>query len=540
MDWTQKRRDNHLQQSLESLFPATIVELTRSYAMEVALLPLQFDNYGSVLKNSTNEPILARIQEFFLSGDPEDELHQIEIIKNHQDLLETVFSLEVNKPEHVALLVKAAANPEAMKLLRNKIAIVTNFVSYAKCENLLRDELLQFDPDSTRLPVRTSTTARLLLEAMRKIDPAARRHRTAEALQMSEAAILMGEARIHKKNNNMTQCYESLLGALHLYCELREKKRVSNILVQLIKASQTEKPSDLTGFYDLARKLCLVYPMDSCAYADLLLAMHAICNKHGDLSLTRKLFRTALTDGIRPPVNYNAKIIYLHLKAEREAGLAMSMLVPNITSFLKLLGKQFQQTDLRKLPVVKIATDLSADLFFINTSRLYQMLGSLGASQIGEITKMSSQQQQECATLFTPGLTAEQLMGQPVSDVPGLRRSTVANLMTSNPKLPAVTARMVHSVAENCKDALKMLLEVGNYGNHRDEAEKELLAVFETLVRLYHDARLTRELEQLLATRHHTSLARITGFHASLPQWREMLLVLKESHKKLEESVTGE
>lgn len=534
----QQLRDDELTTVLDPYLPTALTGMIRSYAAEVALLPLQFDNHKCTTKTSVNEPIVESIRAILTSGEPDMEQFQMQILRNHGNQLDIIFAPAMFSMDLLDTIEKARNEQQAWQKLCTDFDAMTNYRSYCESESVLEPTLLMLKNLPVGRQVLAGTLALdvyLLIDAMRKkVKPALDQCHRREALQAARAELLLGQARLAVKSNTPSRAYGYLLDALEIYCQLREKSCVVHIVVELIQQGGMEHRGhhrELLKFYELARKLCLAYPADFRAYANLVFAMDAVYREHADFSATRNLYRLALDDGMRLPFSYHAKFLLMHVEAEKHAGQSTPALVKQIKSAVTEMGKDYQERSGRPL-IRRSATDLNPSHFFLGFIDLFQMLATLAEEQFRHFKEMDAQQQDDCAAMFELNLTYEQLTNYHRARLPALRPS---RRVVTTPN-----HRMVHAIAGFYRNALHIMSPEWDRDMHGETAEKTYVSVFTNLVNFYLGIGAVKALAALLADENVSGYVRYASFKSALPAWRESLVMLKETMKKTKASAVGE
>lgn len=538
LKWGQQIRDKTVLETLGPSFSGTPIEVINSYALEVSLMPLQFDAYRCVSRNTFNEPIATSIAEIIRSDDPDKTAFQMEVFQTHGDVLDSLFAPDISyqNPERRELLAAAVREePEALERLKSEFELMVNYLPDHRCEKVLfaEQDRLDFDsPDLLHGGQATVITIRLLIDAMQKINPRTEHYRRLHNLRYAQADMLQSRALILLKQNNWERGCELMLDAMEIFCRLKEKPRVAAIMLRLINTAEAGWYRDVLRFCDLAKTLCLAYPSDHCIYADFLFAMTEICYKVADYPTAQKLLQQALDDGISLPRTKQAQFLYRHICTDQLAGISIPVLIQRIRSALDYMRREYANDKPKNTSTPGKSADLSNGVFSFFHASLYNKLAVIAVGQLTQMVEKNSRQTENYVALLKSEVSLEEQLGQEIS--------TVASLRFVKPASESPGYLIVHAIADYARNVLKLLAPVLSDPSIQDRAVPSFISSFGMLVDLFLKTKNVARLKQLLAEENVKSFMDIEPFRSALPTWRNSLSKLIETVEKINKSEEDE
>lgn len=300
----QQLRDEELQRGLEPFLPTVLMEIVRNYAPELVLKPFDIDKYAQTISNGNNTEILHEFIRIFGSGVPGSELFQNEIVENHTSkVLDPLFRVAVPAVKNRNTLAAIVSNQAgALQRRQRDFRVITNYLPSAQSEQMLRQEVADLArdhacPDDCRKQMEINI--RLFIEALHNANPASEQIRKRQSLEYGQADLLLRQANAHINNRNTAQGLQLIQKSLEIFCRLKEKRRVSEILIQLFDLSEPDRSGNFQEalqFFDTAQKLCVTYPADFDLFAELMFEMDKLCQDHLQFAVLQKLYRQVLID----------------------------------------------------------------------------------------------------------------------------------------------------------------------------------------------------------------------------------------------------
>jgi len=519
-------RELALQESLTPFLSAALIEITRQYALEPALLPLMPDRFGFISQERSNAPVWISIAEIILADDPDKELFQLELTTHHgSNLHDWIINDVLHSARHRQALAAHLSNqPGALPRLRHDFRVLTNFLSHSQCVTQLNGELALLGTDPDINTEQAAVNIRLFIEAMQTVNPVAEKIRRDHELECRKADLFLLQAKAQLKANNAGQACESYFSALRIFCRLREKRRTIDVMIQiteLCKAQPTLHYLEVLNFFSLTQKLCLSYPVDVRLYANLLFAMDSLLRQQSEHQLLNVLYQNALTElGLLLPDRYRAKILYRQIRSDYLSGKTDLATMHRLGAAINYFSKVFLSDSFQDTPSSSECRDLSRSEFLQCFAWLYQVACGHAMFQITDSQAMTAQRKAACLSLIDSATSFEERFRISMSDHPALRHDRIT--LTSRHDV------LVQVSANYCKNALKILLVSLAHGTESDRAEKSLVAMFDNLVGFYLKYKQVAALEHLLDKKNILNLMQFADFKATLPKWSKALKDMKE------------
>ena len=576
----QQRRDQHLQQVLQIIFPVVLNHIIFGYlGTEPGLMPLMFDAFGSTLDGLGNAFVREAIVDAFGLSSPAGRSLQQELIENHsRAVLDPLFhQLLLVQNNDVILELISLGNQVALQRRNNQLLAVANYFPHAKSEQLIRDQRLQAEHWQHRIPsllrkrdslrsnhlARCALNSRLFSVFLSRPQSLTEHLRPDQSLDTTRFDRLQRMAKLDFGMRNFNRAHSHLQQAFAHCCALKNKRGVIAVSIQLIEVARRRQPDNIEealNFFELIRQLCLTYPADLDLYAQLLFQIDDFAQQRLKFPAALRLYQQALvTINAQLPPRYLAKLAYryamLCYQQHPNALPGLSQVSKALDSFHLLHRRHHVRPRtglaLREHRGTKF-TDITIGEFLRSFAALYRLVATALHTLGTDFVHLSREQQELFAAMINGGLQLDDdINNRLVTEISvGSLQHSGVRLDVS--KLSEVDLGDLRLVTADCYlNALKILLDVskeeeqqalelfryraGRQGTAVDApAEREALhwrlftAIFDELVQFYCQSGQVAALTRLLDPLNFIIYPDLDLFFKKIPGWQNSLATLKK------------
>lgn len=576
----QDLRRKEIQHSFSPPCSKDLINIITEYEEPNHLKPLGLNKFGEGSWDRADSQIKQAILGPFYLDDPSSRLLQQNIINCHsRSVLDPLFFRLLSLSWHLRTTAAYdAGNVLAWDHRESEFHAFINYLSFAKCERLLKEKLQQINEKRKILtkfsPQENWQGLNSDYHNLARFFNTMTRHTTGREVtweQLDQIGLDMDllNAQTAITQQDFVRARYSLRFVFERACKLRDKQKIIDAAIQWIQleARQTiDSFEEILCFSQLLKKLCLTYPEDLISYSSLLFAVDDLMKHQCKFSGLRQLYRDAkrvLHNGLPP--GYHAKYIYRYAMSRCNESTDPKRHLDVVVASLFCLNNIYQKyarsgsDQLRwgdcELSKEELAwrfaanpperRDLSRSEFLSYFSSLFQLAATTISTKLIHFLPMGDEQLKSITDLWelTDEFTSTHQSGSPS----GLKSPlTPCELRSTQVDIADLE---VLSLAANCyKIALTVLLKISIKERQRPimtgfnglypaqglaaDGSKEyptllywdaFFSVFDGLVHFYLEYNFVDELTEILADSSAIHFPDIPMFPKMLVAWRKLL-----------------